>query len=80
MLRTWGGVQANATPATRMNSGVGMARVYLFKRGTVYPFAPTGERRRDPTLELEVRAVLTGDLSFEPDLDRWFPLWGTPVR
>jgi hypothetical protein len=54
--------------------------VYLYKRGTFYPFAPLpGEAdRRDNALELRVRAVLAEDLRIEPDLGRWFPLWGAP--
>lgn len=52
--------------------------VYLFKRGTVYPFAPTGERGRDTALELQVRAQLAGDLPIEADLTRWFPIWDAP--
>ncbi|SPF01032.1 PspA-associated protein PspAB [Streptomyces sp. MA5143a] len=54
--------------------------VYLYKRGTFYPFAPLpGEAdRRDNALELRVRAVLAEDLRIEPDLRRWFPLWGAP--
>ena len=53
--------------------------VYLFKRGTVYPFAPTGGQHRDTTLELRVRAELTAELPVEPDLKRWFPIWDAPV-
>ncbi len=53
--------------------------VYLFSRGTVYPFAPTGDQRRDTALELQVRALLDGELPIEPDLGRWFPVWGAPV-
>ncbi|MEU6804612.1 PspA-associated protein PspAB [Streptomyces neyagawaensis] len=54
--------------------------VYLYKRGTFYPFAPLpGEAgRRDNALELRVRAILAEDLRIEPDLGRWFPLWGAP--
>ncbi|MDV9186730.1 hypothetical protein R6L23_00460 [Streptomyces sp. SR27] len=57
-----------------------LALVYLYKRGTFYPFAPRTDRReaRDNALELEVRALLAGDLPMEPDLERWFPLWGAP--
>jgi hypothetical protein len=51
--------------------------VYLFKRGTVYPFAPTGDQTRDTALELQVRAQLTGEIPVEADLGRWFPIWGT---
>lgn len=53
--------------------------VYLFKRGTVYPFAPVGNRRRDTALELQTRAVLAGDLPIERDLQRWFPVWNGPA-
>ncbi|MEV6136282.1 hypothetical protein AB0L63_09505 [Nocardia sp. NPDC051990] len=53
--------------------------VYLFKRGTFYPFAPLPGRRRDNTLELQVRAALSGELPIEPDLERWFPVWDAPT-
>jgi hypothetical protein len=53
--------------------------VYLYKRGTFYPFAPLGGERRDNELELRVRAALAGDLPIEPDLPRWFALWGLPL-
>jgi hypothetical protein len=52
--------------------------VYLYKRGTFYPFAPRGERR-DNELELRVRGALGSDLPVEEDLARWFPLWGLPI-
>ncbi|WP_238009412.1 hypothetical protein KZZ52_26335 [Dactylosporangium sp. AC04546] len=53
--------------------------VYLFKRGTFYPFAPTGAHTRDNALELQTRAQLGGELPVETDLDRWFPIWTTPA-
>jgi hypothetical protein len=52
--------------------------VYLYKRGTWYPFAPVGPNKRDNTRELSVRAMLGDDLKVEPDLTRWFPVWGAP--
>ncbi|MBQ0999779.1 hypothetical protein [Streptomyces sp. RK62] len=57
-----------------------LALVYLYKRGTFYPFAPLPGRpeRRDNALELRVKAALTGDLRMEEDLGRWFPVWGAP--
>ncbi|MFD1828657.1 hypothetical protein ACFSJS_03115 [Streptomyces desertarenae] len=55
-----------------------LALVYLYKRGTFYPFAPLPGRKRDNPLELQVRAALQDDLTIEPDLGRWFPLWGAP--
>jgi hypothetical protein len=53
--------------------------VYLYKRGTFYPFAPLGSERRDNELELRVKATLGGDLPVEPELTRWFALWGLPL-
>ena len=53
--------------------------VYLYKRGTFYPFAPLGGERRDNELELRVKATLAGDLPIEPELARWFALWGLPL-
>jgi hypothetical protein len=52
--------------------------VYLYKRGTFYPFAPLPGERRDNALELEVRGQVGEDLKIEPDLSRWFPVWGAP--
>lgn len=52
--------------------------VYLYKRGTWYPFAPLGEPKRDNARELQVKAVVEGDLKVEADLSRWFPVWGAP--
>ncbi|NHC44908.1 PspA-associated protein PspAB [Motilibacter aurantiacus] len=54
-----------------------LSLVYLYKRGTFYPFAPTGHEQRDNALELQARGALT-DLRVEPDLARWFPVWGAP--
>ncbi|GAB3165983.1 PspA-associated protein PspAB [Streptomyces incanus] len=57
-----------------------LALVYLYKRGTFYPFAPLpdGTERRDNALELQIRALLADDLRIEDDLARWFPVWGAP--
>ncbi|MBO1415358.1 hypothetical protein [Streptomyces sp. FH025] len=64
----------------RNTEGQSLALVYLYKRGTFYPFAPMpggGEKRNSP-LELQVNAMLGNDLRLEKDLSRWFPLWGAP--
>ncbi len=66
--------------AFRDDVGRPLALVYLYKRGTFYPFAPMpggGERRNSP-LELQVKAMLGNDLRVESDLSRWFPVWGAP--
>lgn len=55
-----------------------LAVVYLYKRGTFYPFAPAPGQRRDNALELQARGALEGELPLEQDLSRWFPVWGAP--
>jgi hypothetical protein len=54
------------------------ALVYLYKRGTFYPFAPVSEPRRDNILELQLRDLLADDMRVEQDMSRWFPVWGAP--
>ncbi|WP_030061900.1 MULTISPECIES: PspA-associated protein PspAB [Streptomyces] len=66
--------------AFRNPQGQSLGLVYLYKRGTFYPFAPMpggGEKRNSP-LELQVNAMLGNDLRLEKDLGRWFPVWGAP--
>lgn len=54
--------------------------VYLYKRGTFYPFAPVPDaERRDNALELQVRGAVGADLKIEPELHRWLALWETPA-
>jgi hypothetical protein len=60
------------------DDGRQLALVYLYKRGTFYPFAPLEGQKRDNALELQVRAALGDDLIIEADLARWFPVWGAP--
>lgn len=61
-----------------------VALVYLYKRGTFYPFAPRGKstiaanESRDNALELQIKAQIGTDLPVEQDLSRWFPVWGAP--
>lgn len=55
-----------------------LALIYLYKRGTFYPFAPLPGQKRDNPLELQVKATVKDDLRVEEDLNRWFPLWGAP--
>lgn len=59
-------------------AGQSLALVYLYKRGTFYPFAPRGQQQRDSALELQTRTVIEGDLRVEPELPRWFAIWGAP--
>jgi hypothetical protein len=75
-----GGSEPGAGPPESGADARRLALVYLYKRGTFYPFAPVGggAERRDGALELQVRALLTDDLPMERDPGRWFPLWGAP--
>ncbi|MGA2528181.1 MAG: hypothetical protein ABSG36_03345 [Acidimicrobiales bacterium] len=55
--------------------------VYLYKRGTFYPFVPLpSAEKRDSERERLLNVTLATDLAIEPDLERWFPLWGLPVH
>jgi len=61
------------------SSGRKVGLVYLYKQGTFYAFAPTGQgQQRDNLLEISVRDQLAGELPMEQDLSRWFALWGAP--
>ncbi|MBC9225490.1 hypothetical protein GL325_04050 [Aeromicrobium sp. 636] len=62
------------------HEGHRLALVYLFKRGTFYPFVPdpSGARRRDNPTELRMRALIEKDVPIEPDLGRWLAIWGAP--
>ena len=59
-------------------TGRSLALVYLYKQGTFYPFAPSGDQHRDNVLELQIRDLLRTDLPIEQDLSRWMALWGAP--
>jgi hypothetical protein len=54
--------------------------IYNYKRGTFYPFVPaSGAEQRDNERELVLKAQIGHELPVEPELERWFPLWGIPV-
>jgi hypothetical protein len=55
-----------------------LALVYLYKRGSFYPFAPLQGEKRDNPLEIQIKAMLGNDLRVEQELTRWFPVWGAP--
>jgi hypothetical protein len=59
-------------------SGRKLGIVYLYKRGTFYPFAQQPGKKRDNALELEVRGAVGADLKIETDLSRWFAVWDAP--
>jgi hypothetical protein len=64
--------------------------IYNYKRGAFYPFAPRGAggsawstvptgQQRDTERELQLKAQVGRELPLEPELERWFPLWGIPI-
>jgi hypothetical protein len=63
--------------------------IYNYKRGSFYPFVPSvesvdsapggGEGIRDNERELVLKAQIGAELPVEPELERWFPLWGIPI-
>jgi len=54
--------------------------IYGFKRGTFWPFVPTGEEQeRDNAQELELKAKLEPELPVEQDLSRWFGVFDSPL-
>jgi hypothetical protein len=54
--------------------------IYNYKRGYWYPFvpAPAGNERATER-ELQLKAQMAQELPIEPELERWFPLWGIPI-
>ena len=40
--------------------------------------APDGEQRSTER-ELQIKAQIASELPIEPELERWFPLWGIPI-
>ena len=54
--------------------------IYNYKRGYWYPFVPgPGKHERLNQRELQVKAQIGNELPLEPELERWFPLWGIPI-
>jgi len=54
--------------------------IYSIKRGSWYPFVPApGDQARSNERELQLKARYGKDLPIEPELERWFPLWGVPL-
>jgi hypothetical protein len=54
--------------------------IYNYKRGYWYPFVPApGDQQRSTERELQLKAQMANELPIEPEVDRWFPLWGIPI-
>jgi hypothetical protein len=39
----------------------------------------SGDKQRNTERELQMKAIIDKELPVEPELDRWFPLWGIPI-
>jgi hypothetical protein len=62
------------------NTGKPVYFIYNYKRGTWYPFVPAeGDKERNVERELQLKAQIGHELPLEPELERWFPLWGVPI-
>jgi hypothetical protein len=55
--------------------------IYNYKRGDWYPFvpAPGGGEERSTERELQLKAQIGEEMPLEPEIERWFPLWGAPI-
>jgi hypothetical protein len=65
--------------------------IYNYKRGFWYPFVPesvpahagpgdeAAAEQRSTERELQIKAQMSSELPIEPELERWFPLWGIPI-
>jgi hypothetical protein len=58
--------------------------IYNYKRGYWYPFVPAsgagaGAEQRSTERELQIKAQMASEIPIEPELERWFPLWGIPI-
>ncbi|MDK7749563.1 hypothetical protein QP572_04225 [Brevibacterium sp. UMB10442] len=62
----------------RDSHGQNAAIVYLYKRGTFYPFVQTGKNVRDTAVEFNLKAAIGSDLPMENDTSKWSPLWDAP--
>src|SRR3954453_10897203 len=54
--------------------------IYNYKRGSWSPSGPPrGGRQRNAERDGQIKARVAQVLPVEPELERWFPLWGIPI-
>ncbi|HYH59494.1 MAG TPA: hypothetical protein VD790_09775 [Thermoleophilaceae bacterium] len=53
--------------------------IYNYKRGSFYPFVPTGKQARDSEREIRLKAQMTDELPLEQEIGRDLPLWDIPI-
>jgi len=74
------GTAGDATPRPGRTSSPASSWPYNYKRGYWYPFVPAkGGKQRNTERELQIKAQVGESFPVEPDLERWFPLWGIPI-
>jgi hypothetical protein len=49
--------------------------IYSFRRGSFYPFVPTGNHQQDSGVQMKLQSVLDGELIVEEEKSYWYPLW-----
>ncbi|AOW81180.1 hypothetical protein HTSR_2019 [Halodesulfurarchaeum formicicum] len=49
--------------------------IYSFRRGSFYPFVPSGPSSRDDAREVKLQSVMDEELDVEEDTQYWYPLW-----
>lgn len=49
--------------------------IYDFREGNFYPFSPTSSSERDTGFELRFKGLMSEEMSFEKDLEKWYPVW-----
>jgi PspA associated protein B len=84
---------ARSSGGSASGGGARVYFIYNYKRGYWYPFVPAradgpigdrpaqsdSEQERSTERELQIKAQIGSELPIEPELERWFPLWGIPI-
>jgi hypothetical protein len=86
-----GGASQTAQQGSPGGRGSRVYFIYNYKRGYWYPFVPAGsgggagsgadgsDQQRSTERELQIKAQMGSELPIEPEIERWFPLWGIPI-
>ncbi len=71
----------SATTGDAGKAGTRVYFIYNYKRGYWYAFVPDPDhpQQRLTERELQIKAQMSSEIPIEPELERWFPLWGIPI-
>ena len=77
---TASGCCAPCSPSLDAKGGADLLHLQLQARALVpvRAQAPASASRRDTERELQIKAQVGAELPIEPEIERWFPLWGIP--